>query len=48
LARDRRVQDGPTLADFWGAPQDEEEESMLSARPARKPAVSEITISPNA
>ena len=48
LARDRRIQDGPTLAEFWGAPQDEEEESMLVARPARKPAAPEITISPNA
>ncbi|RUW37116.1 MULTISPECIES: magnesium-protoporphyrin IX monomethyl ester anaerobic oxidative cyclase [unclassified Mesorhizobium] len=27
LARDRRVTDGPTLAEFWGAPQDAEEES---------------------
>ena len=48
LARDRRLQDGPTLAEFWGAPQDEEEELMLVERPARKPAASEITISPNA
>jgi anaerobic magnesium-protoporphyrin IX monomethyl ester cyclase len=28
LFRDRRVADGPTLAEFWGAPQDAEEESM--------------------
>ncbi|CDX34234.1 Magnesium-protoporphyrin IX monomethyl ester (oxidative) cyclase [Mesorhizobium plurifarium] len=39
LARDRRVTDGPTLAEFWGAPQDAEEESMIARRPARKPVV---------
>ncbi|RWF20462.1 MAG: magnesium-protoporphyrin IX monomethyl ester anaerobic oxidative cyclase, partial [Mesorhizobium sp.] len=38
LARDRRVKDGPTLAEFWGAPQDVEEESMIFRHPARKPA----------
>jgi anaerobic magnesium-protoporphyrin IX monomethyl ester cyclase len=32
--RDRRLKDGPTVAEFWGAPQDAEEESM-SARPER-------------
>src|SRR5690348_14765695 len=37
LARDRRVTDGPTLAEFWGAPQDAEEESMIARRPAGKP-----------
>ncbi|BCM16406.1 magnesium-protoporphyrin IX monomethyl ester anaerobic oxidative cyclase [Mesorhizobium sp. J8] len=37
LARDRRVTDGPTLAEFWGAPQDAEEESMIVRRPTRKP-----------
>ena len=42
------LQDGPTLAEFWGAPQDEEEELMVVARPARKPAAPAITISPNA
>jgi anaerobic magnesium-protoporphyrin IX monomethyl ester cyclase len=26
---DRRITGGPTLAEFWGAPQDEEEESMV-------------------
>ncbi|KMO33260.1 magnesium-protoporphyrin IX monomethyl ester cyclase [Methylobacterium variabile] len=33
LFRDRRVADGPTVAAFWGAPQDGEEEAM---RPARR------------
>ncbi|MDQ3814984.1 MAG: magnesium-protoporphyrin IX monomethyl ester anaerobic oxidative cyclase [Armatimonadota bacterium] len=28
LFRDRRENDGPTLAEFWGAPQDEEENAM--------------------
>ncbi|MBZ9822275.1 magnesium-protoporphyrin IX monomethyl ester anaerobic oxidative cyclase [Mesorhizobium sp. CA4] len=36
LARDRRVTDGPTLAEFWGAPQDAEEESMVVRRPPGK------------
>ncbi|RWG89427.1 magnesium-protoporphyrin IX monomethyl ester anaerobic oxidative cyclase [Mesorhizobium sp.] len=36
LVRDRRVTGGPTLAEFWGAPQDAEEESMIVRRPARK------------
>ena len=48
LARDHRLEDGPTLVEFWGAPQDEEEESMLFARPARMPAASAVTISPSA
>lgn len=39
LASDGRVSDGPTLAEFWGAPQDAEEESMIARRPVRKPAV---------
>ncbi|MDQ0466792.1 anaerobic magnesium-protoporphyrin IX monomethyl ester cyclase [Caulobacter ginsengisoli] len=34
LFRDRRVKDGPTLAEFWGAPQDAGEQSMQT-RPAR-------------
>lgn len=33
LFRDRRRKDGPTLAEFWGAPQDAEEEAL--ARPTR-------------
>jgi anaerobic magnesium-protoporphyrin IX monomethyl ester cyclase len=28
FVRDRRTRNGPTLAEFWGAPQDAEEESM--------------------
>ncbi len=28
LFRERRQEDGPTLAEFWGAPQDSEEEAM--------------------
>ncbi|TIM66024.1 MAG: magnesium-protoporphyrin IX monomethyl ester cyclase, partial [Mesorhizobium sp.] len=39
LVRDRRVAAGPTLAEFWGAPQDADEESMVFQRPARKPAL---------
>ncbi|RVC57417.1 MAG: magnesium-protoporphyrin IX monomethyl ester anaerobic oxidative cyclase [Mesorhizobium sp.] len=48
LARDRRVTDGPTLAEFWGAPQDAEEESMVVMRPPRKPAEATVAISPGA
>ena len=33
LVRDRRLKDGPTLAEFWGAPQDAEEESMVVVTP---------------
>jgi anaerobic magnesium-protoporphyrin IX monomethyl ester cyclase len=33
--RDPLVEDGPTVAEFWGAPQDTEEESMSAARPER-------------
>ena len=39
LVADRRVTDGPTLAEFWGAPQDAEEESMIVRRPSRRPAL---------
>ncbi|BCG91778.1 magnesium-protoporphyrin IX monomethyl ester anaerobic oxidative cyclase [Mesorhizobium sp. 131-2-1] len=39
LVRDRRLTDGPTLAEFWGAPQDAEEESMIFQRPAQQPAL---------
>jgi anaerobic magnesium-protoporphyrin IX monomethyl ester cyclase len=31
IFRERRLKDGPTLAEFWGAPQDAEEESMLAS-----------------
>lgn len=33
--RDRRVKNGPTVAEFWGAPQDAEEQSMAAAEPVR-------------
>ncbi|MBZ9815674.1 magnesium-protoporphyrin IX monomethyl ester anaerobic oxidative cyclase [Mesorhizobium sp. CA7] len=36
LVRDGRITDGPTLAEFWGAPQDAEEESMIVGRQPRK------------
>jgi hypothetical protein len=32
--RDNHSRNGPTLAAFWGAPQDGEEEAMLTARGA--------------
>jgi anaerobic magnesium-protoporphyrin IX monomethyl ester cyclase len=32
LFRDHRQKDGPTLSQFWGAPQDAEEESMIAKR----------------
>jgi anaerobic magnesium-protoporphyrin IX monomethyl ester cyclase len=35
IAREARTDDGPTLEAFWGAPQAEEEESMVVLRPAR-------------
>ena len=35
LFRERRVKHGPTLAQFWGAPQDAEEESMLATTKER-------------
>ncbi len=34
LLRDRRIADGPTLAAFWGAPQDQEEEALRVGRGA--------------
>ncbi|MGX5848181.1 magnesium-protoporphyrin IX monomethyl ester anaerobic oxidative cyclase [Mesorhizobium sp. PL10] len=48
LALDRRLKDGPTLAEFWGAPQDQEEESMVVMRPPRKAAETAAAISPGA
>lgn len=33
--RDPLVKDGPMVAEFWGTPQDAEEESMSAARPER-------------
>jgi anaerobic magnesium-protoporphyrin IX monomethyl ester cyclase len=38
LFRDRRLKHGPTLAAFWGAPQEAEEEAMSSAWPERRVA----------
>jgi anaerobic magnesium-protoporphyrin IX monomethyl ester cyclase len=35
LFSDRRITGGPTLAEFWGAPQDAEEESMIVRRTPR-------------
>jgi anaerobic magnesium-protoporphyrin IX monomethyl ester cyclase len=37
--RDRRLKHGTTVEQFWGAPQDSEEESMSSARPERRVGV---------
>ena len=34
--RDRLIKRGPTVAEFWGAPQDSEEESMSATRPERR------------
>jgi anaerobic magnesium-protoporphyrin IX monomethyl ester cyclase len=34
LFRDRRVADGPTLQEFWGAPQDREEQALTGPVPA--------------
>jgi anaerobic magnesium-protoporphyrin IX monomethyl ester cyclase len=36
--RDRRVNDGPALAAFWGAPQAAEEEALRVTRPLPKAA----------
>jgi anaerobic magnesium-protoporphyrin IX monomethyl ester cyclase len=43
LFRERRTADGPTLEEFWGAPQDAEEESMLP-RAAASPGL--VTLEP--
>ncbi len=37
LVHDRRIKDGPTLREFWGEPQDAEEESMTVGRGAKAP-----------
>jgi anaerobic magnesium-protoporphyrin IX monomethyl ester cyclase len=37
--RDPLLRDGPTVAQFWGAPQDHEEESMVATRPERRPGM---------
>ena len=36
---DRRLKDGPTVAEFWGAPQHAEEEAMSAARTERSVTV---------
>jgi hypothetical protein len=38
--RDRRLTDGPTVAEFWGPAQDHEEEAMSASRPERRPVAS--------
>jgi anaerobic magnesium-protoporphyrin IX monomethyl ester cyclase len=35
LFRDERTEDGPTVAGFWGDPQDFEEEALVVPRKAR-------------
>ena len=37
LLRDKRLEDGPTVREFWGAPRDDEEKSMVTLR-LRRPA----------
>jgi anaerobic magnesium-protoporphyrin IX monomethyl ester cyclase len=37
--RDRRLGNGPTVAELWGAPQDAEEQSMAAAHPERQVAL---------
>jgi anaerobic magnesium-protoporphyrin IX monomethyl ester cyclase len=39
--RDRLVKNGPTVAQFWGAPQDGEEDAMSATRPERPTGVRE-------
>ena len=39
FVRDRLLTNGPTVAEFWGVPQDGEEEAMSSTRPERTIAV---------
>ena len=38
IFRDRRVSTGPSLAKFWGAPQDKHEEALKVVRPSAKAA----------
>ena len=45
LFRDRRISNGPSLQDFWGMPQEAEEESMSVAR--REPALVELAVEPS-
>jgi anaerobic magnesium-protoporphyrin IX monomethyl ester cyclase len=41
FVRDRRLKHGPTVAQFWGASQDDEEESMSARRPERRAIIQE-------
>ena len=43
--RDRRLKDGPTVAQFWGASQEDEEESMSAARRERRVGGREVAAS---
>ncbi len=43
LFRDRRLKNGPTLAQFWGTPQDAEEEALQTNR-RRRQASSQISM----
>jgi anaerobic magnesium-protoporphyrin IX monomethyl ester cyclase len=43
--RDRRLKDGPTVAQFWGAPQEDEEESMSATRRESRVGVREVAAS---
>ena len=36
LFRDKRLKNGPALTEFWGAPQDEQEEAMRLATASRQ------------
>lgn len=45
--RDERLSKGPTLQSFWGAPQDEEERSMV-VLPRKKRTVLPVVDSPAA
>ncbi|MDB5599647.1 MAG: magnesium-protoporphyrin monomethyl ester anaerobic oxidative cyclase [Xanthobacteraceae bacterium] len=48
LFRERRLADGPTLAAFWGAPQDAEEEALASKQKERSIAAFDAEATPNA
>jgi anaerobic magnesium-protoporphyrin IX monomethyl ester cyclase len=40
--RGRLLRNGPTLAEFWGQPQDHEEESMAAAQPERRAGLRDV------
>lgn len=52
LLRDRRIAHGPTLAAFWGTPQDGEEEAMMTPQSAMKrefdPLTRDVATTPGA